>query len=152
MSKSMLVNVTAEEEHRVAIVDNGVLDLFEMREPVDQIPLAVDHDQGWPFRIIQVMKDQGGEPLGLPCPGTADNVHVGEEGFLRNAERNRHHEEIMKRRAPEVRYNHFNRGESFESSGKTNGFLCSVSGTKPDTRQRFRYSARLRSTKRWFRA
>ena len=30
MSKSMLVNVTAEEEHRVAIVDNGVLDIFEI--------------------------------------------------------------------------------------------------------------------------
>ncbi len=30
MSKSMLVNVTAEEEHRVAIVDNGVLDVFEI--------------------------------------------------------------------------------------------------------------------------
>ncbi|HZM69943.1 MAG TPA: Rne/Rng family ribonuclease [Candidatus Cryosericum sp.] len=30
MSKSMLVNVTAEEEHRVAVVDNGVLDLFEI--------------------------------------------------------------------------------------------------------------------------
>jgi ribonuclease E len=30
MSKSMLVNVTAEEEHRVAIVDDGVLDVFEI--------------------------------------------------------------------------------------------------------------------------
>ncbi|MFQ5877899.1 MAG: ribonuclease E/G, partial [Acidobacteriota bacterium] len=30
MSKSMLVNVTAEEEHRVAIVDSGVLDAFEI--------------------------------------------------------------------------------------------------------------------------
>ncbi|HEU4402781.1 MAG TPA: Rne/Rng family ribonuclease [Candidatus Polarisedimenticolia bacterium] len=30
MSKSMLVNVTAEEENRVAIVDNGVLDTFEI--------------------------------------------------------------------------------------------------------------------------
>ncbi|MGH9748399.1 MAG: Rne/Rng family ribonuclease, partial [Candidatus Polarisedimenticolia bacterium] len=30
MPKSMLVNVTAEEEHRVAIVDNGVLDVFEI--------------------------------------------------------------------------------------------------------------------------
>lgn len=30
MSKSMLVNVTAEEEHRVAIVDDGILDLFEI--------------------------------------------------------------------------------------------------------------------------
>ena len=30
MSKSMLVNVTAEEEHRVAIVDDGVLDHFEI--------------------------------------------------------------------------------------------------------------------------
>ncbi|HEV8200243.1 MAG TPA: ribonuclease E/G [Candidatus Polarisedimenticolia bacterium] len=30
MSKSMLVNVAAEEEYRVAVVDNGVLDLFEI--------------------------------------------------------------------------------------------------------------------------
>ncbi len=30
MSKSMLVNVTAEEEQRVAIVDDGVLDVFEI--------------------------------------------------------------------------------------------------------------------------
>ncbi len=30
MSKSMLVNVTAEEENRVAIVENGVLDIFEI--------------------------------------------------------------------------------------------------------------------------
>jgi ribonuclease E len=30
MSKSMLVNVMAEEENRVAIVDNGVLDVFEI--------------------------------------------------------------------------------------------------------------------------
>ena len=30
MSKSMLVNVTAEEEHRVAIVDDGILNLFEI--------------------------------------------------------------------------------------------------------------------------
>jgi ribonuclease E len=30
MPKSMLVNVTAEEEHRVAILDNGVLDIFEI--------------------------------------------------------------------------------------------------------------------------
>ena len=30
MSKSMLVNVAAEEEHRVAVIDNGVLDLFEI--------------------------------------------------------------------------------------------------------------------------
>jgi ribonuclease E len=30
MPKSMLVNVTAEEEHRVAIVDSGVLDVFEI--------------------------------------------------------------------------------------------------------------------------
>ena len=30
MPKSMLVNVTAEEEHRVAIVDNGILDVFEI--------------------------------------------------------------------------------------------------------------------------
>jgi ribonuclease E len=30
MSKSMLVNVTAEEEHRVAIVDDGILDVFEI--------------------------------------------------------------------------------------------------------------------------
>ncbi|HKQ97487.1 MAG TPA: Rne/Rng family ribonuclease, partial [Candidatus Polarisedimenticolia bacterium] len=30
MSKSMLVNVAAEEEYRVAVIDNGVLDLFEI--------------------------------------------------------------------------------------------------------------------------
>ena len=30
MAKSMLVNVTAEEEHRVAIVDDGILDHFEI--------------------------------------------------------------------------------------------------------------------------
>src|SRR5262245_65682442 len=30
MSKSMLVNVAAEEEYRVAVVDNEVLDLFEI--------------------------------------------------------------------------------------------------------------------------
>jgi ribonuclease E len=30
MPKAMLVNVTAEEEHRVAIVDDGILDLFEI--------------------------------------------------------------------------------------------------------------------------
>ena len=30
MAKSMLVNVTAEEENRVAIVENGVLDIFEI--------------------------------------------------------------------------------------------------------------------------
>ena len=30
MSKSMLVNVAAEEEYRVAVVVDGVLDLFEI--------------------------------------------------------------------------------------------------------------------------
>ncbi len=46
MSKSMLVNVTAEEEHRVAIVDNGVLDIFEIET------LSREHLKGNIFKAI----------------------------------------------------------------------------------------------------
>src|SRR5438445_917025 len=46
MPKSMLVNVTAEEEHRVAIVDNGVLDIFEIET------LSREHLKGNIFKGI----------------------------------------------------------------------------------------------------
>ncbi len=45
MSKSMLVNVTAEEENRVAIVDNGVLDVFEIET------LSREHLKGNIFKV-----------------------------------------------------------------------------------------------------
>src|SRR6266481_3824764 len=46
MPKSMLVNVTAQEEHRVAIVDNGVLDIFEIET------LTREHLKGDIFKAI----------------------------------------------------------------------------------------------------
>jgi ribonuclease E len=46
MSKSMLVNVTAEEEHRVAMVDNGVLDNFEIET------LSREHLKGDIFKAV----------------------------------------------------------------------------------------------------
>src|SRR5262249_34637837 len=46
MSKSMLVNVTAEEENRVAIVDNGVLDVFEIEA------LSHEHLKGNIFKTV----------------------------------------------------------------------------------------------------
>ncbi len=46
MPKSMLVNVTAEEENRVAIVDNGVLDVFEIET------LSKEHLKGNIFKVI----------------------------------------------------------------------------------------------------
>ena len=46
MSKSMLVNVTAEEEHRVAILDNGVLDIFEIET------LSREHLKGDIFKAV----------------------------------------------------------------------------------------------------
>src|SRR3989475_3250870 len=45
MPKSMFVNVTAEEENRVAIVENGVLDVFEIE------PLSKDHLKGNIFKV-----------------------------------------------------------------------------------------------------
>jgi ribonuclease E len=45
MPKSMLVNVTAEEENRVAIVDNGVLDVFEIET------LSREHLKGNIFKV-----------------------------------------------------------------------------------------------------
>src|SRR2546426_314586 len=46
MPKSMLVNVTAEEENRVAIVDDGVLDVFEIET------LSKEHLKGNIFKVI----------------------------------------------------------------------------------------------------
>jgi len=46
MPKSMLVNVTAEEENRVAIVDNGVLDVFEIET------LSKEHLKGNIFKVV----------------------------------------------------------------------------------------------------
>jgi len=46
MSKSMLVNVTAEEEHRVAIVENGILDVFEIEA------LSREHLKGNIFKAV----------------------------------------------------------------------------------------------------
>src|SRR2546422_10650719 len=46
MPKSMFVNVTAEEENRVAIVENGVLDVFEIET------LSKEHLKGNIFKVI----------------------------------------------------------------------------------------------------
>src|SRR3989475_13249112 len=46
MPKSMFVNVTAEEENRVAIVENGVLDVFEIET------LSKEHLKGNIFKGI----------------------------------------------------------------------------------------------------
>jgi len=46
MPKSMLVNVTAEEENRVAIVDNAILDVFEIET------LSKEHLKGNIFKVI----------------------------------------------------------------------------------------------------
>ena len=46
MAKSMLVNVTAEEENRVAIVDNAILDVFEIET------LSKEHLKGNIFKVI----------------------------------------------------------------------------------------------------
>jgi ribonuclease E len=46
MSKSMLVNVTAEEENRVAIVDNGILDVFEIET------LSREHLKGNIYKVV----------------------------------------------------------------------------------------------------
>ena len=45
MPKSMFVNVTAEEENRVAIVENGVLDVFEIET------LSKEHLKGNIFKV-----------------------------------------------------------------------------------------------------
>jgi len=46
MPKSMFVNVTAEEENRVAIVENGVLDVFEIET------LSKEHLKGNIFKVV----------------------------------------------------------------------------------------------------
>jgi ribonuclease E len=46
MTKSMFVNVTAEEENRVAIVENGVLDVFEIET------LSKEHLKGNIFKVV----------------------------------------------------------------------------------------------------
>jgi ribonuclease E len=46
MPKSMFVNVTAEEENRVAIVENGILDVFEIET------LSKEHLKGNIFKVV----------------------------------------------------------------------------------------------------
>src|SRR2546425_1050059 len=84
MPKSMFVNVTAEEENRVAIVENGVLDVFEI-ETLSKEPL-----KGTIFKVIveginpaleAAFVDYGGERAGfLPLDEVNFKVYPSRNG------------------------------------------------------------------------
>jgi ribonuclease E len=84
MPKSMLVNVTAEEENRVAIVDNAILDVFEIET------LSKEHLKGNIFKVIveginpaleAAFVNYGGERAGfLPLDEINFKLHPSRDG------------------------------------------------------------------------
>lgn len=81
-AKEQIINMLKED--REIDQDAAILDCVKVRELVDEIALAVYDDER--CSLLHVVEDQLGKPLGLPCPGTADHVHVRKESILRHVE------------------------------------------------------------------